>query len=116
MVRLEVTLATYGLVDDLLAHARRLGPLDFCGPSRSSLYANVIGKTIWDSVASQSRNFLPTVTRLTAICDSEVDGTSRQTAVTESVFSRVIDIAEVTDLEDISFAVLAQQERLETIK
>ena len=116
VIGLEVTLASYGLLEDFLFSVRGSDAIDMCGPSRRSPYPSVMGTTVGNSNSSQLRYSLPTVNGLTVTSVSELNASPRRNPVTESSFSLLTGVAEVDDQEDVPLVVLAQQERLKNIK
>ena len=64
-VGLEVALASYGLIEDLVLRARGVSRLGVREQGVRSPFPSYIGSTIFDIVASQSRFSLPTVSGLT---------------------------------------------------
>ena len=60
-VGLEVSLASYGLLEDLFLNARGTGNLSVWGHPARSAVSSAVRSVLGDSVASQSRYSLPTV-------------------------------------------------------
>ena len=58
-IGLEVTLASYGLLEDFLLRARNFGNLGVRGQPGSSPPRGFVGSAVGDRMVSQSRYFLP---------------------------------------------------------
>ena len=65
-VGLEVTLASYALLEELILRARGLGGLDVREQRGHHPFPSLNGSTIADSVSSHSKYLLPTVSGFTA--------------------------------------------------
>ena len=65
-LRLDVTLASYGILEDLVLRARGVSSLSGCVKVGRSLFPSLFGSTVADSVASQSKVSVPFVSGFTA--------------------------------------------------
>ena len=114
-VGLEVSLDSYGLLEELLSRACGSGPVDVCGPFRKTICSSMMSTTVVPSVASRSWCSLSTVTDLTVTSGGGINAIFRPNLVTESNFSPLTEIAAVVNPQDVSLTVLAQQDRLKFV-
>ena len=106
----EVTLASQGLPEDLLTRSHAFSGWGLRAPPGRSPFTSTVGSTRDDSLVSQSRYSLPTLTSLTATYVSAGVPDTRQMSVSECCDFKSGKAAEVPGLEDVQPAVLLQQE------
>ena len=68
---LELTLASFGHLEELYFRNRGAGAAGQRGPPGRSPFPSFVSSVLGDSVASQSRHSLPTVTGLTVASKTE---------------------------------------------
>ena len=115
-VDLEVVLASYLFLQDLLVRSRGVGAASSRGVSKRSLWPSFVGSIREDSVGSQSLYSLPTVTGLTGLPRSESGFGFLPSPVQKPRTSQIVDVGEISDPKDIPPAVLVQQEKLEKMQ
>ena len=107
----EVTQASYRLPEDLLVRSRRVGSVNVRGVTRRSPFLSFVGSTRGESVASQSKYSLPTVTGLTGLSASVTGFRLLRSPVNKPCSSQTVHVNETIDLEDRPLAVLFQLEK-----
>ena len=115
-VGLEVTLASYELLEDLFVQSRGVGVVYSRGVPRKSPSSSFVGSTRGDSVASQSHYSFPTLIGLTGLSGSETGFGLLPSPVNKPCSLQTVDIGETIDPEDIPLAVLVPQEKLKNKK
>ena len=118
-VGLEVSLASYGLLEDFQLRARSVRNLGFRGQPGRSLFPSVIGSAVGDSVASQSRCSLPTTSGFTGTAaDEDADQTVeiQQSVFTGNVVESELAEAVSTALGevDVPLAALSRELRVKS--
>ena len=115
-VDLEVVLASYLLLQDLLVRSRGVAAVSSRWVSRRSLLLSFLGSIRGDSVDSQFQYSLPTVTGLTGLPVSESGFGFLPSPVQKPRTSQIVDVGEIIDPEDIPPAVLVQPEKLKKMQ
>ena len=111
-VSLKVTFASYGLLEALLVRLRWVGCVELRGGPGGLPYPSEVGSIVGDSVASQSRFSMPTVTGLTVTAVSGL----RHSCVTILSSSHEGAVINSVNLEDVPLAVLVNHERVSRAK
>ena len=114
-VSLEVTLVSQGLSEDLLFRSRRLGAPGSRGLPGSP-FPVAIGFFLGDSIASQSRFSLSTVTGMTVTSGSGAVTDLRSSSVDVRSSCHERAFVDAVDLEDVQQAVIADQEKVARVK
>ena len=94
-VCLEATVASYGLLEDLLFRFRGSQWLGLYGPPETFLFISAVGR---DSMVSDSRYSLQTVTNLISASVSECDTGFRLMQVNDPGTSHSVKVADIHDL------------------
>ena len=113
---LEVTLASDELLEDLLVRSRGVGAVSSRGEPGRFHFPSFVASTSLDSVSSQSKFYLSTVTSSTGMFGSETGFGFLPSPVSRPCTSQIVDLCETIDLEDIPLVVLVQQEKLNKVK
>ena len=100
-VGLEVTLISYGLVEDLLVRSRGVGAVNARGVTGNSHFPSLVGSIRGDSIASHSPYSPLTGTGLTGVPGCENGFVVLLLPDNKPCTSRTVDFGETIDLEHI---------------